>query len=89
VEIKNLLYQINELKSKLSENQGDSQKNMFNLNSEIAGLKEKVKDLTMELKTTKEEKERLVNSLLKEISDLKKLTENETGALSKVNDSFN
>lgn len=81
--------EIIELKNRLSENQGDSQKSIFNLNSEISGLKEKVKDLTSDLKQEKDEKERLINNFTKEINDLKKMSENETGALSKVNKNLN
>lgn len=73
----------------MSENQGDAQKTIFNLNSELTGLKEKLKDLTADLKREKEEKEGLITKFTKEINDLKKLSENETGALSKVRELSN
>ena len=83
-ENKNLNLQVNEFKSKLNENLGDTQKTIFNLKEEIFGLKENVKGLESNLKREKEEKERLIESFTKEINELKKMSEFEAGNLSKV-----
>ena len=61
-ENKNLHSQISELKSRLNEKLGDSEKTIFSLKSEITGLKENVK----------------------EINYLKKMSQLETGNISKV-----
>lgn len=83
-ENKNLHSQISELKSRLNEKLGDSEKTIFSLKSEITGLKENVKDMMSDLKREKEEKERLIDSFNKEINDLKKMSQLETGNISKV-----